>query len=203
MWHNNQQRDIILESLTLTNHHGFLAVLLTGSGKSLLFLIPAMMSDSTVVVVFFPLNALVQTMAQQSRDYGIHCTVWNEQKTRNPVTKTLLLVSMDYMATSTTLWKFMRKLEPENCLGRFVIDEVHTLMSSEFREHRLQQVRKIRVINQPLIFTTATLPPSLQHSITEILCFQDTQLHVHQQTSARPNICVILFQPLSTKESEE
>jgi len=203
IWHNDQPRDIILESLTLTNDHGSLAVLPTGSGKSLLFLIPAMMSDSKVVVVFFPLNALVQTMAQQSRDYGIHCTVWNEQKTRNPVTKTLILVSLDYMATSTTLWKFLRKLECENHLGRFVIDEVHTLMSSEFRDHRLQQVRKIRVINQPVIFMTATLPPSLQHSITEILGIQDTQLHVHRQTSARPNICFNLFQPLSTEDSEE
>jgi len=203
MWRNNQQRDIILESLTLPNEHGLLAVLPTGSGKSLLFLIPAIMSDSKVVVVFFPLKALVQTMAQQIRDYGIHCTVWNEENTRNPVTKTLLLVSMDYMATSTTLWTFLRRLEREDRLDRFVIDEVHTLMTSEYRDHRLQQVRKIRVINRPVIFMTATLPPSLQHSITEILCFQDTQLHVHRQTSARPNICFKLFQPLSTKESEE
>jgi superfamily II DNA helicase RecQ len=72
MWRNNRQRDIILESLALPNDHGLLAVLPTGSGKSLLFLIPAMMSDSKVVVVFFPLRALVQTMAQQIRDYGIH-----------------------------------------------------------------------------------------------------------------------------------
>jgi len=203
MWRNNQQRDIILESLTLPNDHGFLAVLPTGSGKSLLFLIPAMMSDSKVVVVFFPLKALVQTMAQQITDYGIHCTVWNEQKTRNPVRKTLLLVGMDYMATSTTLWTFLRRLEREDRLDRFVTDEVHTLMTSEFRDHRLQQVRIIRVINRPVIFMTATLPPSLQHSITEILCFQYTQLHVHRQTSARPNICFKLFQPVSTKMSEE
>jgi superfamily II DNA helicase RecQ len=143
MWRNNRQRDIILESLALPNDHGLLAVLPTGSGKSLLFLIPAMMSDSKVVVVFFPLRALVQTMAQQIRDYGIHCTVWNEEKTRNPVTETLLLGSMDYMATSTTLWTFLRRLEREDRLDRFVIDEVHTLMTSEFRDHRLQQVRKI------------------------------------------------------------
>jgi superfamily II DNA helicase RecQ len=203
MWRNNRQRDIILESLALPNDHGLLAVLPTGSGKSLLFLIPAMMSDSKVVVVFFPLRALVQTMAQQIRNYGIHCTVWNEEKTRNPVTETLLLVSMDYMATSTTLWTFLRRLEREDRLDRFVIDEVHTLMTSEFRDHRLQQVRKIRVINRPVIFMTATLPPSLQQSITDILCFQETQLHVHRQISARPNICFKLFQPLSTKESEE
>jgi hypothetical protein len=98
-------------------------------------LIPAITSDSKVVVVFFPLMAVVQTKAQQISDYGsIHCTVWNEEKTRNPATEMFFLVSMDYIATSTTMGTLLRSLEQEDSFDRFVIDEVQPLMTSEFRD---------------------------------------------------------------------
>jgi superfamily II DNA helicase RecQ len=201
-WRSAEKEAVIEEALEVLPQEGLLAILPTGFGKSLLFLIPALIAAPKVVCVFLPLKALLDSCAQQLRAKGIPCTVWGEQPTRNPRVESLLLISSDCMSTSDTLRVFLRRLERENRLDRFVVDECHLLLSAEFRAHRLQDLRKIRDFNCPIIMLTATLPPHMQPELLNLMMFTTENCRVWRLPSARPNLLITIFRPKTLKEAE-
>jgi superfamily II DNA helicase RecQ len=56
------------------------AVMGTGGGKSLLFMLPAFCSDGGVSVVVVPLIALRQDMQKRCQQMGIVCREWNSRQ---------------------------------------------------------------------------------------------------------------------------
>lgn len=203
-WKSNQQKRLIEEALNIQDDNGLLSIVPTGFGKSLLFLIPAIMAANTnkVIVVFLPLKALITTIAQQIRSKNIHCTVWNEESTRNPTVCNILLISTDYIATSLTLNIFLSRLESENRLDRFIIDECHMLLSAEYRAHRLQKIRNIRMRKAPVILITATLPPSIEKNLLSLMVLNPQKTTILRLASARPNIRYMLSRPKNLFEAK-
>src|SRR3982750_2839826 len=53
-----------------------IAVMRTGGGKSLLFMLPASVGDAGTTVVVTPLLALKQDMQRRCRQLGINCVEW-------------------------------------------------------------------------------------------------------------------------------
>lgn len=161
-WRDSSQKNIIIDSLKLSSPQGLLAVLPTGWGKSLFFLIPAIVNTSKVTVVFLPLRALLHDVAEGVRKRGIPCTIWEKDKTTNGSIDTLLLASTDAYAASQALRLHLKNLETTDRLGAIVIDEAHLLLTAVFCADRLQYIRNIRQRVAPIILLTATLPPSME-----------------------------------------
>jgi superfamily II DNA helicase RecQ len=194
-WRDSSQKDIIIDSLKLSSIQGILAVLPTGWGKSLFFLIPAIVNTSKVTVVFLPLRALLHDVAEGVRKRGIRCMVWGEDKTPNVSVDTLLLASTDAYAASSTLRLYLKSLETTDRLGTIVIDEAHLLLTAVFRADRLQYIRNIRDRIAPIILLTATLPPSMEVELKQLLCFDPHQCTTFRKPSDRPNIRYLLHRP--------
>jgi len=198
-WRDSFQQDLTKSSLQLRPHEGMLAILPTGYGKSLLFLIPTIMEPHMVTVVFVPLRALIDDIASSIRLRGIHCTIWGEQKTNNPVVKSLLLVSMDTYGSSEALRLFISRLEWENRLGRVVLDEVHLILSAEYRVYKLQKIRGIKDRQTPIILLTATLPPDMEAALLQLLCFDTNSSKTWRLPSQRFNVRYLLERPTDDK----
>jgi superfamily II DNA helicase RecQ len=204
-WKESYQHDLILTALRLQPKTGLLAVLPTGYGKSLLFLIPAIVEEESkmVTVVFVPLRALLNNIAAGIRQKGIHCAVWGEQKTRNPRVISLLLVSMDAYANSKELVSFITQLESKNRLARVVLDEAHLIVSATYRANKLHQIQAVRHLEVPVILLTATLPPILETELLGILCFDTTNSTTWRLPTERSNIRYLLERPTTHKEAWE
>src|SRR5262249_20165378 len=115
-WKSEDQRQIIEIMFALKRTEGLIAVLPTGFGKSLLFLLPAVMSQQGVTVVLIPFRGLLASTAKKIKTTWpqIHCVIWNPNLTTRPRTKRLLLASVDQLVSSEKLIGFLLYLETSN-----------------------------------------------------------------------------------------
>lgn len=196
-WRDTYQHDLITASLQLESKTGLLAVLPTGYGKSLLFIIPAIVEANAmmVTVVFVPLRALMATLAASIREKGIHCTVWGEQNNENPHVISLLLASCDSYERNPLLKRFITRLESEKRLARIVLDEAHLIVSATYRIHALQKIAGVRNCNTPVILLTGSLPPDLEQELLRIMCFGPSNCTTWRLPTVRSNIRYLLERP--------
>jgi len=137
----------------------------TGSGKSLVFMMGAVLHPTKTTVLVVPLIPLKQQMIERLKADNILVSDWTgTAPNANPQ---ILVVSVE--ATGTVAFdSYLATLYQKEKLLRVVIDEAHLLVTSEFRPF-IKKALQIRKRPFPLTFLTATLPPKLSDEIqTEI-----------------------------------
>jgi superfamily II DNA helicase RecQ len=104
-------------------------VLLTGGGKSLLFMLPACIEEG-VTVVFVLYWALIEDLVKQICECGIDCIEWKHGDS-NPAL--VVVVSADVAGDITSNGNFLgyaRLLKNKGLLRRVVVDECYLLFTS-------------------------------------------------------------------------
>jgi superfamily II DNA helicase RecQ len=139
-----------------------LIVSATGSGKSVIVLIPSLLQDGTSVLIL-PFRAIVDQFEKICQNHGVSYVSWSNAwsngadfNIRNP--PKLFLVSIE-VAVSTQFRSFLNLLVSAKQLRTIFFDEAHTLIyHAEFRPVMLKfcELRSIAALN---VFLTATLPP--------------------------------------------
>lgn len=170
-----------------------LAIMPTGSGKSICYQLPALLLDGLTVVVS-PLIALMQDQVEQLRQLGVPAAYLNstlDYQAYNAViaqvrsgTVKLLYMAPETLLRSETLL-LLESVRPA-CLA---IDEAHCISEwgHDFRpEYRqLIDVRR-RFPEAVCIAVTATTPPHVQRDIQQMLHFNDSQTFI--ASFNRPNL---------------
>ena len=118
-----------------------LAVMPTGGGKSLLFMLPAAASRDGVTIVVVPMTALRQDMAKRGNEKGITCEEWNGK--RPPYSARIVLVTPESAAT-LSFSRFIDEKRRTNQLERIVIDKCHLIMEST--DSWRPKVRELRML---------------------------------------------------------
>lgn len=137
-----------------------LAVMATGTGKSMLFMLPASVSPDGVTVVIAPLNALRDSLQDRCNQLGIPCAKWDGR--RPPYWARIVLVTPEGAVTKA-FSRFIDEKRMMQQLDRTVIDECHVLLESNatWRPDVLKLTEMTDKGTQ-VIYLTATLPPTLQ-----------------------------------------
>lgn len=168
----------------LDRQEDLLVVLPTGGGKTLLFLLPALVeSGRRTTVVVCPFVALRKEMLRSLEENArISVQVYSDGAAPGAVD--ILLVSVE-LCLSDALQNHLGQLHAEGRLARIVVDECHlALVASSWRPavHQLQHVRRVPV---PLLLLSATVPPKMEGPLRQFFC---SQLCVIRSPTTRPNI---------------
>ena len=188
-----QGQEAVVEA-ALQGHH-LLVVMPTGSGKSLLFQLPALLADGLTLVVS-PLIALMKDQVDDLTERGIAATFINsslspdEQRQRIEQCQAgsirLLYVAPERFRSQSFVAMFRRVR-----VARLAVDEAHCISQwgHDFRPdyRRLRQARQI--MGEPKVTAlTATATPRVQKDIVEALGLEMDQVQVHVHGFDRPNL---------------
>jgi superfamily II DNA/RNA helicase len=159
MWLSAEQEDATV-SILEGQCHNLVCVLGTGSGKTGLIMIPALMEDqpdhprTTIVIV--PTVALAGDIVRTCTEKDIGCIQYDHAF---PHLYAPVVVVVSETATTEKFMVYTRQLYDRKRLSRIVFDECHTIeMDSNYR----QKFRKLRQLDFSVqnVFLTATLPPT-------------------------------------------
>ncbi|MBE7450470.1 MAG: ATP-dependent DNA helicase RecQ [Kofleriaceae bacterium] len=174
-----------------------IAVMPTGSGKSLLYQLPSLVLPGLTVVVS-PLIALIKDQVDKMVAKGvavvrIDSTLTVRQRremdalAQAPGGK-LLLTTPERMA-DPEFRAFLRACSADVGVSRFVVDEAHCVSQwgHDFRPSYLSLRKALEDVGRPpVLATTATAPPHVRLDIKEQLGIEDAE--VVTTTFDRPNL---------------
>lgn len=162
------------------------AVMPTGSGKSVLFMLPAWVEPGGVTIVVVPLRGLRKDMLYRCSRIGIRCAVWDGRI--QPDGASIVLVTPE-KATSEAFGTFVQRIRHTRRLDRIVVDECHTILNDQlnFRKH-LQQVGKLAIAETQMVLLTATLPPTETDELFKRMYWKREEVHLIRASTVRSNI---------------
>jgi superfamily II DNA helicase RecQ len=138
-------------------------ILPTGGGKSLIFMVPAMLSGSGVTIVVAPYAELKRQLVTRCTDAGLDCKHWPEARDSWP---RVVLVSAE-AASSDDFLQWAADL-------RVRIDECHlTFTAADEYRRKLRGLVLLRNLGCPFVFLTGTLPPLCQREFEEAMQLQN------------------------------
>jgi superfamily II DNA or RNA helicase len=163
------------------------AVMPTGGGKSVLFMLPAWVSGRAgLTIVVVPLIALRGDMEARCQRLGISCAVWDPRRPPDGVSIVLITpesTDSDAFADFVTRQRMLQRLD------RIVVDECHMVLSQQERFRPLfQQLGKLRTAATQIVMLTATLPPRSEELLFHRMHWVRDQVVLYRGHTSRPNI---------------
>lgn len=172
----------------------------TGSGKSLVFQLPALISDGVTLVVS-PLLSLMEDQANQLELLGITTVVLNSTTSKsdvqlardamtgaNPFVK-LIYVTPEKLAKSKYIMSLIEKMYEARRFSRLVIDEVHCCSEwgHDFRkDYSALHIFKRQFPDTPILGLTATATTQVLNDIKKMLNIP--KCIIYKGTFYRPNL---------------
>lgn len=163
-----------------------LVVMGTGSGKSLLFMLPAFCIQGGTTIVVVPLQSLQTDMKDRCDKCGITSVVWQSGRTIEPA-------SIVFVTPESVLRKrfqdFIRLLRDTHRLDRIFIDECHTVLASSatFRP-TMRHLGKLVRMGTQVVFLTATLRPRHEERFCQSMNIIGPGVFKIREATTRPNI---------------
>jgi len=155
-WKSAEQEQAITTIMSRVDQ--VVAILPTGAGKSLLFMLPCTLPDAGTTILVVPLISLRGDLMRRVVELQIGYLEWLPGETRDAP---LVFVSVEAAGTKEFL-KYARSLLAQQKLDRIVVDECHlTVTAVEYRPSMID-LTTIRTLRTQFVYLTATLPPSLQ-----------------------------------------
>jgi superfamily II DNA helicase RecQ len=161
------------------------AIMGTGVGKSVLFMLPAIIAPGGVTIVVTPLVSLQGNMQERCDKARISSTKWTS---RDPhATASIVFVTPESAMTKGFADYITRKQEMHQ-LDRIVFDECHTILDGtpQFRP-KLRQLGELTLRGAQVVYLTATLPPRDEPEFYELTHIPREHKPIRDRTT-RPNI---------------
>lgn len=184
----------------------------TGSGKSLVFQLPALM-DNGITLVVSPLISLMEDQVTQLDQLGILSVVLNSTTSKEDFKRAmsamldqnsplkLIYVTPEKLAKSKLFMSQIEKMYAAGRFSRLVIDEVHCCSEwgHDFRkDYKLLHIFKREYPETPVLGLTATATPQVIMDIKKMLNIPKCQLFTG--CFYRPNL-VYEIRPTSSKDN--
>lgn len=139
-------------------------ILGTGSGKSLVFQVGAMVADARTTILILPAVVLRSDMLRRCQQVGIQPLIWSVGCNQS---SSLVVESAEAACTEGFL-EYAHTLVRGQELDRIVVDESQlTITASNYRPCMSQLGWYVRQIRTPTVWLTARLPPVMQEEFIE------------------------------------
>jgi superfamily II DNA helicase RecQ len=162
------------------------AVMGTGTGKSLTFMLPALTSTGVTVLVV-PLLALKSNLRDRCRKAGIECVEWDSE---HPHEWAQVVLVVPESVVSAPFESFLNRQRAMGRLDRIVVDEAHIVLeSTKGWRTQVLKLRNLVHAETQLVYLTATLKPSEEAEFIRLLALLPKEDgHWFRSPTARPNI---------------
>ncbi|KAJ9618039.1 hypothetical protein H2203_009313 [Taxawa tesnikishii (nom. ined.)] len=180
MWKSREQEQTLTTIMSWTEQ--VVAILPTGAGKSLSFMLPCTLPDAGITILIVPLVSLRADLLRRIRELNIAHLEWLPGESREA---SLIIVSVEAAAT-THFTKYARSLIVQQKLDRIVIDECHLTVTAVDYRSSIVDLTAVRNLRTQFVYLTATLPPSMKEEFEERnYLYRPTTIRA---SSNRPNI---------------
>lgn len=162
------------------------AIMGTGGGKSVLFMLPALVSTGVTVVVV-PLISLREDMKARCEQLGISCVAWSSQR---PSEWAQVVLVTPESAVGVTFGQFMNRQRAMGRLDRIVVDECHVVLDSlgGWRS-RMLRLRELVKVGTQLVYLTATMRPSEERQFLQLMGLPEkAACHWFRGATTRKNV---------------
>ncbi|NOY22064.1 MAG: DNA helicase RecQ [Acidobacteria bacterium] len=188
---NPHQREIID---AIRSGRDCLAILPTGSGKSLCYQLPAILSGEKLAIVVSPLISLMKDQVLQLNQLGEYAVLLNSSLSREDYSKNIARivsgqVRILYVAPETLMKPHVLNLLDRVSISFLTIDEAHCISEwgHDFRpEYRQLATLRERFPGLPVLALTATATKRVQKDIVTSLHMKTPALFV--ASFDRPNL---------------
>lgn len=184
----------VIESILGGRHT--LAMLPTGTGKTLSFQMPGYLMNGLVIIIS-PLLALMQDQVEQMKAKGekrvASLNSFLTKPERDRVLRSFPLLKFLYISPEMLQSRFILDKLKKLKIALFVVDEAHCISQwgYDFRPSYLQLGQIRRELNNPLTLAlTATATPEVQEDILKNLSIQDATRIIHNVN--RENISILV-----------
>jgi superfamily II DNA helicase RecQ len=161
------------------------AVMATGAGKSLLFMLPAACSPAALTVVVVPLVSLRRDLKGRCSRLGIECAEWDVERGRQPDDASVVLATPESALTGEFA-TFLNRMRASRRLERIVFDECH-LMLDGFRP-KMRQLHRLVGFRTQLVFLTATLPVEREAELWSLFAVAPEEVSLFRASTSRGNL---------------
>jgi superfamily II DNA helicase RecQ len=178
-----------------------LAIMPTGSGKSLSFILPASYEFSGTTIVVTPLLALQQDMLRRTTKLSIPARVWTKG---SDDTNTKIVFVTPESARTEDFLSYFHRLRTTGQIDRIVFDECHIFSDDDitFRP-AIKELVSLFQFNVRLVFLTATLPVSQELPFWQLLGLQRVLARTVRADTTRRNLAyTVSYVPLHDRLAE-
>jgi superfamily II DNA helicase RecQ len=154
----------------MQNEDHVVVIIGTGAGKSVLFMLPAMVS-SRLTIIIEPLTALRFDMKAQYNKLGIISTEWDS---RRPYIIIQIIFITPKAAIGEAFRHFINHKRTVGRLDQFVLNKCHTPLDSikGFRP-QLLALAELGKVGVQIVYLTATLRPQEEPQFIKLIGLPD------------------------------
>lgn len=165
-WRSPKQEESMKANMELLGGQSAINVLPTGAGKSILFMLPAVLADGGTSIVVVPFVSLADNLLTRARAMGVDCIQFKTSlscgREGMPRAPRLVIVSADIVSNAEMI-AYTDGLLAAGLLGRIFIDECHTAITDASYRRKLGELKGLHRYGCPVIMLTATMPVVLEN----------------------------------------
>ena len=178
---SHQQAELVQSCLT-SDH--ILAVMPTGSGKSLAFFGAPLLNPSRMFIVVTPFVALTEDMCRRLAAYPISGGKWSSTDV-SPFDAQLVVVAAHEAGTS----RFFQWAQANSeRISRVFLDEAHHVIVSDSYHPCFKLFHLLTRLKKPITFLTATMPVHSIPALCHAIMINPLLLRIIRAPVSRPNV---------------
>ncbi|KAK0335655.1 hypothetical protein LTR94_011910 [Friedmanniomyces endolithicus] len=140
-----------------------IAILPTGGGKSMLFMLPCTLPEAGVTILVVPLVALRGDLLRRVRELGIDHLEWTPEEQQDA---SLVFVSAE-AASEPKFLQYAPHLEDNQRLDRIVVDECHLTITAADYRNSIAEFEERNHLCHPAIMRASTNRPNIFYTVQQ------------------------------------
>ena len=170
----------------------------TGSGKNLLFQLPALLNYLEITIIILPLLSLFQNQLAETQILYISSIIFNA---KNPPKSTQLVFTIPEISLSQSFQNFLIRFRQFGRLDQIVIDKYHIILNrTQIFRKNLHRLCELIEKNTQIVFFTAILLSRYEFDLFITLYLDSQNIIKYRLSSNRSNIRLKILQNISIIE---